>query len=175
MNNSPVIVEDMRGTDAGLINRSLHHMAWLMAHKDVFRSPVVDRLGGPAASQVLWSGPRLVSVAGEFTGYDVHAVREHRRSIDLVRCRFFGNDHIGLEHVASATGHAAAAKGLRLCAAGRPAVRGQGGALAEATDQVLLGLGGEVTRVQRRQYAAYHGLRNFAVSESAALRRLPSR
>ncbi|MFI9586746.1 hypothetical protein ACIHCQ_34060 [Streptomyces sp. NPDC052236] len=48
--------------------------------------------------------PRLICVAGEFTRYDVHdvhAVREHRRSIDLVRYCFFGNDHFGLETVAS--------------------------------------------------------------------------
>lgn len=33
---------------------------------------------------LLWSAPRLVCVAGDFTRYDAHAVREHRRSIDLV-------------------------------------------------------------------------------------------
>ncbi len=46
---------------------------------------VRDRLGVTAASQVLWSGPHLICIAGDFTRYDVHAVREHRRSIDLVR------------------------------------------------------------------------------------------
>lgn len=34
--------------------------------------------------------------------------------------------------------------------------------LAEAVDEVLLGLGDGVTRVQRKQYAAYQRLRNFA-------------
>ncbi|WP_210408426.1 hypothetical protein, partial [Allokutzneria sp. NRRL B-24872] len=94
-NQAPVVVEYKRGTSAGVINQGLYYMAWLTAHKDAFRNLVRDRLGASAASQVLWSAPRLICVAGDFTRYDAHAVREHRRSIDLVRYRYFGNDHIG--------------------------------------------------------------------------------
>nr|WP_168518015.1 DUF5655 domain-containing protein [Streptomyces sp. S1D4-11]QIZ02039.1 transporter [Streptomyces sp. S1D4-11] len=155
-------VEYKRGTDAGAINQGLYYMAWLMSHKDAFRSLVRDRLGATAASQILWSAPRLICVAGDFTRYDAHAVREHRRSIDLVRYRYFGSDHFGLETVASVTGHSAVAKRVRRRAA---PVRRQGGAMAElaaAVDEVLVGLGGGVTRVQRKQYRAYQRLRNFA-------------
>ncbi|WP_189298472.1 DUF5655 domain-containing protein [Streptomyces albospinus] len=164
-NGAPVIVEYKRGTDAGVINQGLYYMAWLTNHKDAFRNLVRDRLGGTAASQILWSAPRLICVAGDFTRYDAHAVREHRRSIDLVRYRYFGSDHFGLETVASVTGHSASAKRVRRRAAGAPPVRMQGGAmaeLAEAVDEVLVGLGDGVTRVQRKQYAAYQRLRNFA-------------
>ncbi|MCZ0973090.1 DUF5655 domain-containing protein [Streptomyces albulus] len=164
-NNAPVIVEYKRSTDAGVINQGLYYMTWLTAHKDAFRSLVRDRLGVSAASQVLWSAPRLICVAGDFTRYDAHAVREHRRSIDLVRYRFFGNDHFGLETVASVMGHSAMAKRVRRRAAGLPPARSEGGALAElaeAADEVLLGLGDGITRVQRKQYAAYQRLRNFA-------------
>ncbi|WP_037886908.1 endonuclease NucS domain-containing protein [Streptomyces viridochromogenes] len=164
-NGAPVIVEYKRGTDAGVINQGLFYMAWLMSHKDAFRSLVRDRLGVTAASQILWSAPRLICVAGDFTRYDAHAVREHRRSIDLVRYRFFGSDHIGLETVASVTGHSAEAKRVRRSAPGAPPVRRQGGAMAElasAVDEVLVGLGDGVTRVQRKQYRAYQRLRNFA-------------
>ncbi|GGX54191.1 DUF5655 domain-containing protein [Streptomyces noursei] len=164
-NSAPVIVEYKRGTDAGVINQGLYYMAWLMAHKDAFRNLVRDRLGGTAASQILWSAPRLICVAGDFTRYDAHAVREHRRSIDLVRYRYFGNDHIGLETVASVTGQSAATQRARRRAAGLPPDRRQDGAmaaLAEAVDEALLGLGDGVTRVQRKQYAAYQRLRNFA-------------
>ncbi|WP_420719773.1 DUF5655 domain-containing protein [Streptomyces sp. NRRL WC-3618] len=131
-------------------------------HKDAFRNLVRDRLGVSAASQVLWSAPRLICVAGDFTRYDGHAVREHRRSIDLVRYRLFGKDLIGLETVASVTGRTPAARRVRRSAAGLPPARGQGGALAEAVDEVLLGLGDGVSRVQRKQYRAYQRLRNFA-------------
>ncbi|MFT9784631.1 DUF5655 domain-containing protein [Streptomyces rhizosphaericola] len=164
-NNAPVVVEYKRGTAAGVINQGLYYMAWLTAHKDAFRNLVRDRLGASAASQVLWSAPRLICVAGDFTRYDAHAVREHRRSIDLVRYRYFGKDHIGLETVASVTGHSASTGRARRHAAGLPTARGQGGAmaeLAEAVDEALLGLGDGITRVRRKQYVAYQRLRNFA-------------
>ncbi|MEV7196852.1 endonuclease NucS domain-containing protein [Streptomyces sp. NPDC093510] len=163
-NGSPVIVEYKRGTDAGVINQGLYYMAWLTNHKDAFRNLVRDRLGATASSQILWSAPRLICVAGDFTRYDAHAVREHRRSIDLVRYRYFGSDHFGLETVASVTGHPAPAKRVRRRAAGVP-VRERDSAMAElaqAVDEVLVGLGDGVTRVQRKQYRAYRRLRNFA-------------
>ncbi|MFF7643095.1 DUF5655 domain-containing protein [Streptomyces canus] len=164
-NFAPVVVEYKRGTDAGVINQGLYYMAWLMAHKDAFRNLVRERFGASAASQILWSAPRLICVAGDFTRYDAHAVREHRRSIDLVRYRYFGNDLIGLETVASVTGHSATARRIRRRAPGAKSARRKDGILtelAEAVDEVLLGLGDGITRVQRKQYAAYQRLRNFA-------------
>lgn len=103
-NGSPVIAEYKRGVDAGVINQGLFYLAWLMDHRAEFEHLVRDRLGVTAAPQVLWSSPRLICAAGDFTRYDVHAVREHRRSIDLVRYRFFGSDLFGLETVASVSG-----------------------------------------------------------------------
>ncbi|MFD9630226.1 DUF5655 domain-containing protein [Streptomyces violascens] len=164
-NGAPVIVEYKRGTDAGVINQGLYYMAWLTNHKDAFRSLVRERLGVTAASQILWSAPRLICVAGDFTRYDAHAVREHRRSIDLVRYRYYGSDHISLETVASVTGQSAASRRVRRRGSGLPTVRRQDGAMTElagAVDEVLTGLGAGVTRVQRKQYAAYQRLRNFA-------------
>ncbi|MFD5753572.1 DUF5655 domain-containing protein [Streptomyces sp. NPDC127033] len=163
-NGAPVIVEYKRATDAGVINQGLFYLAWLMDHRAEFGHLVRDRLGATAAAQILWSAPRLICVAGDFTRYDVHAVREHRRSIDLVRYRYFGADLFGLETVASVTGPAPAA-GVRRRVARPSAVCGRGRALVElavAVDEVLLGLGEGVTRVQRKQYAAYQRLRNFA-------------
>ncbi|TXJ76704.1 DUF91 domain-containing protein [Streptomyces lavendulae] len=164
-NGAPVIVEYKRGTDAGVINQGLYYMAWLTSHKGAFRSLVRDRLGVTAASQILWSGPRLICVVGDFTRYDAHAVREHRRSIDLVRYRYFGSDHFGLETVASVTGQSVASRRVRRQTAGLPTVRRQDSAMTElaaAVDEVLVGLGDGVTRVQRKQYRAYQRLRNFA-------------
>ncbi|MEW1675344.1 DUF5655 domain-containing protein [Streptomyces noursei] len=164
-NNAPVVVEYKRGTDAGVIHQGLFYMAWLLDHKDAFRHLVRDRLGVGVASQVLWSAPRLICVAGDFTRYDVHAVREHRRSIDLVRYRFFGNEHVGLETVASVTGHSALRGAARRRAVAEQRSRSDEGAMAElaaAVDEVLLGLGEDITTVQRKQYRAYQRLRNFA-------------
>ncbi|MER6833444.1 DUF5655 domain-containing protein [Streptomyces cellulosae] len=164
-NGSPVVVEYKRGLDAGVINQGLFYLSWLVDHRAEFEHLVRDRLGATAAAQVLWSGPRLICIAGDFTRYDVHAVREHRRSIDLVRYRLFGKDLLGLETVASVTGRTPDVRRVRRGAAGPPPVRGQGGALAdlvEAVDEALLGLGDGVSRVQRKQYRAYQRLRNFA-------------
>ncbi|MDF9816711.1 putative transport protein [Streptomyces sp. SPB162] len=140
-------------------------MAWLMDHRAEFEHLVRDRLGVTAAAQVLWSGPRLICIAGDFTRYDVHAVREHRRAIDLVRYRLFGSDLLGLETVASVSGVSQAPRRARRQPVVRPTVDVRAAsmnALANAVDEVLLGLGDGVNRVERKQYRAYQRLRNFA-------------
>ncbi|MGW0710202.1 DUF5655 domain-containing protein [Streptomyces sp. NPDC002643] len=158
-------IEYKRGTDAGLINQGLFYLSWLMDHRAEFGYLVRDRLGATAAAQVLWSAPRLICVAGDFTRYDVHAVREHRRSIDLVRYRLFGSDLLGFEVVASVSDGMQVGRRMRRQAAARAAVDVQGASmveLANAVDEVLLGLGDGVNRIERKQYRAYQRLRNFA-------------
>ncbi|MFK0099089.1 DUF5655 domain-containing protein [Streptomyces sp. NPDC091040] len=164
-NGSPVIVEYKRGVDAGVIHQGLFYLSWLMDHRAEVERLVRDRLGAKAASQILWSGPRLVCIAGDFTRYDVHAVREHRRSIDLVRYRLFGSDLLGLETVASVSGGTQTARRERRRTAARATADVQGAAMVElaaAVDEALLGLGDGVNRVERKQYRAYRRLRNFA-------------
>ncbi|MFC9228444.1 transporter [Streptomyces decoyicus] len=161
-NGAPVIVEYKRGTDAGVINQGLYYMAWLTAHRSAFEGLVRDRLGAPVAAQILWHAPRLICVAGDFTCYDAHAVREHHRSIDLVRYRYFGTDHIGLETVVSVTGKSPVGARVRRRAAVPRRKASPMADLAAAADEVLVGLGDGITRVQRKQYAAYQRLRNFA-------------
>ncbi|MFH9957404.1 DUF5655 domain-containing protein [Streptomyces roseolus] len=163
-NGSPVIVEYKRGVDAGVINQGLFYLSWLVDHRAEFEHLVRDRLGATAVSQVLWSSPRLICIAGDFTRYDVHAVREHRRSIDLVRYRFFGSVLVGLETVASVSGGVPVARRARRQAVAQ-AVNVQGTSmmeLASAVDEALLGLGDGVNRIERKTYRAYQRLRNFA-------------
>lgn len=164
-NGSPVIVEYKRGTDAGVINQGLFYLAWLMDHRREFEHLVRSRLGATTAPQILWSGPRLICIAGDYTRYDVHAVREHRRSIDLVRYRLFGSDLLGLETVASVSGGVPVARRARRQSVAQAASDVQGAAMAElatAVDEALLGLGDGVNRVERKTYRAYQRLRNFA-------------
>ncbi|MFE4664505.1 DUF5655 domain-containing protein [Streptomyces sp. NPDC056716] len=166
-NGAPVVVEYKRATDAGVIHQGLYYLSWLVDHRDEFQRLVRDRLGARAAAGVLWSGPRVICVAGDFTRYDVHAVREHRRSIDLVRYRLYGDGHIALETIASVHGRAAGARRRTNASASGPSPSGSGTAaagmsdLADALGEVLLGLGGDVAAVQRKQYTAYRRLRNF--------------
>ncbi|MFD3522204.1 DUF5655 domain-containing protein [Streptomyces sp. NPDC058653] len=164
-NGSPVIVEYKRGIDAGVINQGLFYLSWLTDHRAEFEHLVRDQLGSTAASQVLWSGPRLICIAGDFTRYDAHAVCEHRRSIDLVRYRFFGTDLIGLETVASVSGGIRVIRRARRQKVARAAAAVQGASmaqLADTVDEALLGLGDGVNRVEHKQYRAYQRLRNFA-------------
>ncbi|WP_327386798.1 DUF5655 domain-containing protein [Streptomyces sp. NBC_01207] len=166
-NGAPVIVEYKRATDPGVINQGLFYMAWLVDHRTEFQVLVRERLGTTAASQVLWSAPRLICIAGDFTRYDLHAVREHRRSIDLVRYRLYGEHHIALETVAASVVARAKAptRIRRVGAVGTlPAQRAPQvvAYLASAVDELLLGLGDDVKKVRRQQYDAYQRLRNFA-------------
>lgn len=158
-------VEYKRGVDAGVINQGLFYLSWLVDHRAEFEHLVRDRLGAPAASQVLWSSPRLICIAGDFTRYDVHAVREHRRAIDLVRYRFFGSDLLGLETVASVSGGTRVNGQTRRQTVAQAAADVQDTSMAElvsAVDEALLGLGEGVNRVERKTYRAYQRLRNFA-------------
>ncbi|MFI1890165.1 transporter [Streptomyces jumonjinensis] len=166
-NGSPVIVEYKRATDAGVIHQGLFYLAWLMDHRTEFQHLVRDRIGAEAAGQILWSDPRVICVAGDFTRYDVHAVREHRRSIDLVRYRLYGDEHIALETIASVHGHAGAPRRRRGAGTRTEATLGHretDGAMADLSEslgEVLMALGGDVVAVQRKQYTAYRRLRNF--------------
>lgn len=164
-NGSPVIVEYKRGVDAGVIHQGLFYMAWLLDHRDEFERLVRARFGVTAASQILWRSPRLICIAGDFTRYDVHAVREHRRSIDLVRYRLFGSDLFGLETVAYVSAGVQVARRARRQAVTQAAADVEDASmvdLARAVDEALLGLGDGVNRVERKQYRAYQRLRNFA-------------
>ncbi|MGW6577785.1 transporter, partial [Streptomyces sp. NPDC054945] len=150
-NGAPVIVEYKRSTDPGVLSQGLFYLAWLMDHRTEFQALVRERLGKTAASQILWSAPRLICIAGDFTRYDIHAVREHRRSIDLVRYRLYGRHFIGLETVASVAAHGKVPPRHRRRGADgsvpvRRACEAMAG-LAAAVDEVLLGLGGDVTKV----------------------------
>jgi predicted transport protein len=51
------------------------------------------------AEEVDWSSPRLLCIAGDFTNYDEHAVKQINRNIELLRYRKFGNDFLMIELV----------------------------------------------------------------------------
>ncbi|MBU7598869.1 transporter [Streptomyces sp. P38-E01] len=163
-NGSPVVVEYKRDRDPGVINQGIFYLSWLMDHRVEFEQLVRSRVGEKAVAQVLWGNPRLICIANDFTRYDVHAVREHRRSIELVRYRLFGADLLGLERVASSGSGLQSTRQHRRGAVA-PSKPGPGSAamvqLARAVDETLLGLG-RVNRVDHKTYRAYQRLSNFA-------------
>ncbi|OEV27497.1 transporter [Streptomyces nanshensis] len=163
---APVVLEYKRGVDAGVINQGLYYLSWLVDHKAEFEALVRGRLGPIEASQVLWSAPRLICIAAGFSRYDVHAVREHRRSIDLVSYRFLGSHHFALETVASVGRQSTPHRATALPEAGGKAQgRTAGGSLAElreAVGEVLSGLGDDVKRIDKQTYRAYRRTQHFA-------------
>nr|WP_234315086.1 DUF5655 domain-containing protein [Streptomyces globisporus] len=142
----------------------MFYLAWLTDHRAEFQQLVRERLGADVASQVLWSSPRLICVAEDYTRYDLHAVREIRRTIDLVRYSYFGTGLLALEPVAKATAGAQGRSEQRRrrpsASVGMPEDPIAG--LRNALDELLQGLGDDVSSVDRKQYRAYRRLRNFA-------------
>jgi predicted transport protein len=163
-NGAPVVVEFKRGRDAGVITQGLFYLAWLADHRAEFEALVRDRFGAPAASQVLWSAPRLICVAEDFTRYDRHAVGEIRRCIDLVRYCFFGAGLLVLEPVVTAARYRSPGMGSgRAERMPKEQSANDGVAqLREALDEMLVSLGEDVRRTERKQYRAYRRLRNIA-------------
>jgi predicted transport protein len=97
--NSPVIIEYKRAVNENVINQGLFYLDWLLDHRKEFEWMVMERLGPEAAKAVDWSTPRLICIAGDFTRYDQHAVKQIARNIELIRYRRFGDDLLMMELV----------------------------------------------------------------------------
>ncbi|RWY64949.1 DUF91 domain-containing protein [Rhizobium leguminosarum] len=97
--NSPVIIEYKRSVNENVINQGLFYLDWLLDHRKEFQWLVMERLGQDVANAVDWSAPRLLCIAGDFTRYDEHAVKQIARNIELIRYRRFGEDLLMLELV----------------------------------------------------------------------------
>jgi predicted transport protein len=98
-NGCPVIIEYKLSINENVINQGLFYLDWLMDHRKEFPWMVMEKLGSEAAKSVDWSAPRLLCVAGDFTRYDQHAVKQIHRNIELLRYRRFGDDLLMLELV----------------------------------------------------------------------------
>lgn len=97
--NSPVIIEYKRSVNENVINQGLFYLDWLLDHRKEFQWLVMERLGQDAANAVDWSAPRLLCIAGDFTRYDEHAVKQIARNIELIRYRRFGEALLMMELV----------------------------------------------------------------------------
>lgn len=177
-NHCPVIIEYKRTTGENVINQGLFYLDWLMDHKAEFKLMVLERYDKAMADAIDWSSPRLICIAADFTRYDVHAVQQINRNIDLVRYRRFAPDLLLLELVNSV-----AADPLPVhenldkvpARADRPAnavdkpvsdwLADMPLALApvfEALETYILSLGDDIQRKDLKLYVAFKRLRNFA-------------
>lgn len=189
-NNYPVIIEYKRTINENVINQGLFYLDWLMDHQADFRWLVLNRYGKAVAEAVEWGSPRLICVAGDFTRYDVHAVQQINRNVELVRYRRFGDELLLLELVNAVTAGPPATDSpavvtLEPSVVESPAVPRKAGAgtqyktvsqfLAQADTALadrfarlraeLLAMGDDVQEKTLKFYFAFKRLKNFACVE----------
>jgi predicted transport protein len=98
-NGYPVIIEYKRALNENVINQGLFYLDWLMDHKADFKLLVMDRFGKDQSNSIEWNSPRLLCIAGDFTNYDEHAVKQIPRNIELIRYRRYGDRFLLFELV----------------------------------------------------------------------------
>lgn len=188
--NSPVIIEYKRSVNENVINQGLFYLDWLLDHRKEFQWMVMEKLGPEAANAVEWTAPRLICIAGDFTRYDEHAVKQIARNIELIRYRRFGEELLMLELVhAPKTARSASTKTVpETKASGQPERIAELGREADpylsqrmsyrlsqssselrdiydAVYQFLLGLGDDVQVKELKLYTAFKRLKNFVCME----------
>jgi predicted transport protein len=181
----PVILEFKRAVNENVINQGLYYLDWLLDHRKEFQWLVMEKLGAEIAGNVDWSAPRLICIAGDFTRYDQHAVKQIARNIELIRYRRFNGGLLMLELV-----HAPkqARSSTSTSAEPTPAPNSAGEVhddpyvssridyrlakadselrdLFEAVRQYLVGLGDDVQVKELKNYIAFKRLKNFTCAE----------
>lgn len=184
--NSPVIIEYKRSVNENVINQGLFYLDWLLDHRKEFQWMVMERLGADAATAVEWTAPRLICIAGDFTRYDEHAVKQIARNIELIRYRRFGDDLLMLELVHVPKMASVSTRQAPKTLPVTPAVtveeaQGEEGDpyytnrqayrlaqssselrdIFDAAYQFLVGLGDDVQVKELKQYTAFKRIKNF--------------
>ncbi len=98
-NGCPVIIEYKRSANMNVINQGLFYLDWLVTHRGNFEMLVLKELGADAAQSVEWSSPRLICIAGDFSKYDEHAIKQINRNIELIRYVNFENGMLLLDQI----------------------------------------------------------------------------
>lgn len=98
-NNCPVIFEYKRNMNENVINQGLFYLEWLLDHKANFELLVRDRFDKKRADDIEWSTPIVYCVANEFTKFDVNAVKQMQRNIQLVEYKKYENDLLVFDYL----------------------------------------------------------------------------
>jgi len=173
-NGSPVIIEYKRAMNENVINQGLFYLDWLMDHKAEFELLVLKNLGKEKSENIEWNSPRLLCIAGDFTKFDEHAVKQMNRNIELIRYRKFGDDLLLLElvNVAEAQNGGAVISATSkkkqeyktvseyLKAANKDLTN-----LYYSLQDYMMNLGDDVQEKTLKYYIAYKRIKNFACVE----------
>lgn len=98
-NNCPVIIEYKRSINENVINQGLYYLDWLLDHKADFKLLVINNLRNEISKNIEWQSPRLICIANDFTKYDIHAVKQINRNIDLIKYKNYQDELLLLEMV----------------------------------------------------------------------------
>jgi len=179
-NSCPVIIEYKRSSNMNVINQGLFYLDWLVTHRGDFEMLVLKKFGEKAAQSVEWSSPRLICIAGDFSRYDEHAIKQMNRNIELIRYVKFDDDLLLLEQVnavsAPLNGTVASDKSETDAGTGQKikyttisqSLDKADAALRNLFDTVkehLEGLGDDVQFKALRFYFAFKRIKNFACVE----------
>lgn len=176
-NGCPVIIEYKRATNANVINQGLFYLNWLIGHRGDFEMLVLKNLGVEAAQAVEWSTPRLICIAGDFSKYDEHAIKQMNRNIELIRYVRFGDDLLLLEQVNAVSAPPEADEPALVN--GNASPRGRTKTVSEylaqadqeltdryeALKDYLVNLGDDVQIKALKNYFAFKRIKNFACVE----------
>lgn len=176
-NNSPVILEYKRSIGENVISQGLFYLDWLLDHRAEFKLLVLDKFDKAAAESIDWSAPRLICIASDFTKYDVHAVQQMQRDIELVRYRKFGSELLLFELVNATSGKSGAAQKHAPAPKSIPVEKKVGTdktvqewfadlspAMMElfgSLEGYVLSLGDDVQRKDLKLYVAFRRIKNF--------------
>jgi predicted transport protein len=173
-NNSPVIIEYKRSTNENVINQGLFYLDWLLDHKAEFQAMVMEKYGKEDADNVEWDSARLICIAGGYTKYDAHAVKQIDRNIELLRYRKYGEEMFLLELVNSTSG-AGSEKPLKI-SSGKSSERNKKATVSELYEKMsqdqkdryeslmafIYGLGDDIQDKTLKNYVAFYRIKNFA-------------
>ena len=173
-NLCPTIIEYKRNGNANVINQGLFYLDWLMDHRAEFELLVLKHFGQDTADKLDWSAPRLLCIAEDFSKYDIHAVQQINRNIELLKYAYFpGQDLLMLDLVNAVVAQPSADTTSPATEAGtRQEYTTQTEYLARANDSLkqlyeavrdyMLSLGDDVQERFLKWYIAYKRLKNFA-------------
>lgn len=171
-NNSPVIIEYKRSMNENVINQGLFYLDWLLDHKADFELMVMRKYGHDVSEAIDWSNPRLLCIAGGFTKYDIHAVQQINRNIELYHYKHYTNGVLLLELVNANTAQAEQQNKAGTTAHKVTKNKTVSESLEQASTVLndtyeslkayLLALGDDVQIATMKHYIAFKRIKNFA-------------
>lgn len=168
-NNCPIIFEYKRSLNENVINQGLFYLDWLMDHKADYELLVMKSLGKEKSDEIDWTMPKLICVAGDFTKFDIYAVNQINRNIDLIIYKKFGDNLLLFELVnsnvvkpsVSTTKHISDIDFEGKLASTSQQLKD----LFESLRDFILSLGDDITENQLKKYIAFRKMKNVICVE----------